>query len=212
MLAFHLIDPENWERKEYYLHYMNKVVCSYTVTVDLDITALKGEKLYPAMIWLLTKTVNAFPQFRMGLSDEGLGIFDSMNPSYTILNEAHKNFSCIWTLFSDDYGEFLKRYQEDTASYVSSTQFAPKPGMPQNCFDISMIPWMTFTGINLNVAGPGKYLKPIFTMGKYFERDGKILLPLAIQVHHAVCDGYHVSMFVEQLQQFISEWPLNEGV
>ena len=48
-----------------------------------------------------------------------------------------------------------------------------------------------------------KFLLPIFTMGKFFERDGKRLLPLAIQVHHAVCDGYHVGVFVEKLQGYI---------
>ena len=47
---------------------------------------------------------------------------------------------------------------------------------------------------------------PIFTMGKYFERDGKRMLPLAIQVHHAVCDGYHVGMFVERLQGYIDNF------
>lgn len=26
------------------------------------------------------------------------------------------------------------------------------------------------------------------------------MLPLAIQVHHAVCDGYHVGKFIEILQ------------
>ena len=46
----------------------------------------------------------------------------------------------------------------------------------------------------------------IFTMGKYFERDGKRMLPLAIQVHHAVCDGYHVGLFVEKLQKYINEF------
>ena len=40
-------------------------------------------------------------------------------------------------------------------------------------------------------------------MGKYFECDGKRFLPLAIQVHHAVCDGYHVGMFVERLQGYV---------
>jgi chloramphenicol O-acetyltransferase type A len=41
-------------------------------------------------------------------------------------------------------------------------------------------------------------------MGKYFERDGKRLLPLAIQVHHAVCDGYHVGLLVDKLQKYIN--------
>ena len=52
----------------------------------------------------------------------------------------------------------------------------------------------------------GKFLLPIFTMGKCFERDGKHLLPLSIQVHHAVCDGYHVGLFVEKLQSKIDRF------
>ena len=39
-----------------------------------------------------------------------------------------------------------------------------------------------------------------------FERDGKRFLPLAIQVHHAVCDGYHVGMFVERLQGYVDNF------
>ena len=42
--------------------------------------------------------------------------------------------------------------------------------------------------------------------GKYFEQEGKRFLPLAIQVHHAVCDGYHVGLFVEKLQRKIAEF------
>ena len=71
---------------------------------------------------------------------------------------------------------------------------------------ISMVPWVEFTGFNINVFDEGKFLLPIFTMGKFFERDGKRLLPLAIQVHHAVCDGYHVGVFVEKLQGYIDQF------
>ena len=39
-----------------------------------------------------------------------------------------------------------------------------------------------------------------------FGRDGKRMLPLAIQVHHAVCDGYHVGVFVGKLQKYIDEF------
>ena len=48
-----------------------------------------------------------------------------------------------------------------------------------------------------------KYLLPIFTMGKFVGREGRRLLPLAVQVHHAACDGYHVGKFVERLQEKI---------
>lgn len=69
-----------------------------------------------------------------------------------------------------------------------------------NTFPISSIPWVSFTGFNLNVYNEGTYLLPIFTMGKYFQHDEKILLPLSGQFHHAVCDGYHAGVLYNELQ------------
>lgn len=205
-MAFQRIDIETWDRREFYEHFIKEVVCTYSVTVNLDITGLNGQRLYPAMIWLLTKTVNEIPEFRTGLTKEGLGIYDSMHPMYTVFNEENKNFSGIWSYFSEDYNEFLKDYDADVREYSQSTHYAPKAGTPENSFNISMVPWLEFTSCNINVFDDGKFLLPIFTMGKYFERDGRRLLPLAIQVHHAVCDGYHVGLFVEKLQNRIAEF------
>lgn len=83
-----------------------------------------------------------------------------------------------------------------------------KPNLPDNNFCVSMIPWTTFEGFNLNLQKGYDYLKPIFTMGKYYEENGKTHLPLAIQVHHAVCDGFHVCRFVNELQELIDEIPV----
>ena len=203
-MAFQLIDIENWGRKEYYEHFIRDVVCTFSVTVNLDITCLKGQRLYPAMIWLLTKTVNEMPEFRTSLTQQGLGIYDSMHPMYTTFNQESKTFSGIWSYYSPLYSTFLENYRADVAQYSKSTRYAPKEGTPENAFNISMVPWLEFTSVNLNVFDDGKYLLPIFTMGKFFQRDGKRLLPMAIQVHHAVCDGYHVGLFVEKLQANIS--------
>ena len=207
-MEIRLIDLENWERREYYEHFIKNVVCSYSVTVNIDITNLKGHSLYPAMIWLLTKTVNDMPEFRTCLTEEGPGIYDSMHPMYTVFNKEKKNFSGIWSYFSEDYSEFLENYQADVQKYSTSTRYAPKEGTPANSFNISMVPWLEFTAMNFNVYDEGKFLLPIFTMGKFFERDGKRYLPLAIQVHHAVCDGYHIGLFVEKLNEYIDRFQI----
>ena len=206
-MAFRKIDIENWDRREFYEHFIKEVVCTYSLTVNLDITRLKGERLYPAMIWLLTGTVNEMPEFRTCLTKEGLGIYDSMHPMYTVFNAENRNFSGIWSYYSEDYGEFLKSYEADVGEYSKSTCYTPKAGTPENSFNISMLPWLEFTSCNINVYDEGKFLLPIFTMGKYFDRDGKRFLPLSVQVHHAVCDGYHVGQFVEKLQNRIFAFP-----
>lgn len=202
-MAFNIIDIDNWKRKEFYDHFINEVVCTYSITVNLDITNLKGQRLYPALIWLITKTVNEMPEFRTSLTKDGLGVYDSMHPMYTVFNKQNKNFSGIWSYFSEDYGEFLQNYEADEKEYSKSTEYTPKKGTPENSFNISMLPWIGFTSVNINVYDEGKFLLPIFTIGKYFEQEGKRLIPLAIQAHHAVCDGYHVGLFVEKIQDKI---------
>ena len=205
-MAFTLIDLDNWERREHYLYFINEVRCSYSVCVNLDISNLNGQRLYPAMLWLLTRTVNEMPEFRTSFTEDGLGYYSEMHPAYTVFNRDTKTFSGIWTAYQPDYSSFLHGYEEDARKYSFTTQYEPKPGRPANSFDVSMVPWFSFTAFNLNVFGDGTYLLPIFTMGKTFEENEKTMLPLAIQVHHAVCDGYHVGKFIETLQANINKF------
>lgn len=206
------IDLKNWERKEYYTHYLSAVPCTYSMTVKLDITALRqaGDKLYPAMLYLLTGTVNSFPQFRMNLRPDGkLVQYREMHPAYTIFHKDSGTFSSIWTEYSADYQTFFRRYQEDVRRYENVKAFSPKPDTPENCFDVSMIPWTAFESFQLNIA-EFRYLLPIFTMGRYQEEGGRCLLPLAVQVHHAVCDGFHLSCFLQALQEKLNAWGKRE--
>lgn len=208
-MEYREIDLRTWERREYFEHYTSAVPCTYSMTVKLDITELRksGARLYPAMLYLLCGTVNEFEQFRTAFRHDGkLAVYREMHPSYTIFNRAKETFSCIWTECSDDYTEFLRRYQEDIERYEGAEGFLPKPGMPENCFNVSMIPWTVFDSFQLNTPDY-KYLLPIFTMGRYSEENGRCLMPLAAQVHHAVCDGYHLCRFLDSLQKKLDSWP-----
>lgn len=82
-MNYEVIDLAAWPRREHYEHYMRAVPCTYSMTVRLDITNLRrrGLRLYPAMLWLLTGTVNRHGQFRMALRESGeLVRYDSMEP------------------------------------------------------------------------------------------------------------------------------------
>lgn len=49
-MGFEILNFENYERKEHFLHYLNNVSCSYSISVNLDITSLLAElkkKKYP---------------------------------------------------------------------------------------------------------------------------------------------------------------------
>lgn len=202
-MAFCPIDMDRWERREYFEHYMHAVPCTYSLTVPLDVTPLNDTPLYPALLWAITDAVNAVPQFRTAVKDGIPGIYDSMNPAYTVMGRESKRFSSIWTPFSPLFSEFFTYYRKDVETYGSSGRLFPKAGQPDNCFDVSMAPWLDFTAFNLNLPDSRSYTLPIFTLGRLEEQNGRRTLPLAIQVHHAVCDGYHVGLFLEHLRTTI---------
>jgi len=206
-MNFNPIVIDNWSRKTYFEHYLNHVRCTYSMTANIDITRLYAEhksigvKMYPAFIHMITSVVNRYSEFRTCFDSEGkLGFWDHMSPSFTIFNEEDKTFSSIWTPFSEDFKEFYDRYLEDTEKFKNAKELFPKTNEPSNTFPISSIPWVSFMGFNLNVYTEGTYLLPIFTMGKYYRHDEKILLPLSAQLHHAVCDGYHAGVLFNELQ------------
>lgn len=212
-MKFELIDMKNWKRAEYFHHYLHEVPCTYSMTVNLDISTLlaitrqNSIKLYPAIIYVLTKTVNSHQEFRTAMNNQNeVGIFDVMHPSYTIFNQENETFSSIWTTFNEKFGYFYKDYLDDVQQYSQAKNLFPKQDSPINTFNVSSLPWVSFSGFNLNLPKANTYLLPIFTVGKYCESNGKILLPLSIQAHHAVCDGFHLSKFIHDLQTIVNEF------
>lgn len=209
-MKFEKIDIDSWKRKPYFEHYFGEVPCTYSMTVKLDITKVTdgGNKLYPTMLYCISTVVNRYEEFRTAFDAEGkLGVYSTMNPCYTVFHKDTQTFSNLWTEYSADYSEFCNSYENDKNDYGEIEEFEAKPNTPENVFNVSMIPWVSFEGFNLNLQKGYDYLLPIFTMGKYYKEGDKTYLPLAIQVHHAVCDGFHVSRFINDLQKLINDIP-----
>ncbi|WP_368875422.1 type A chloramphenicol O-acetyltransferase [Proteus penneri] len=201
------VDLEQWNRKEHFLHYRHNVQCGFSLTTKIDITVLKivldknNLKLYPVMIYLIAKTVNSYPESRMAIKDNELVIWDYINPAYTIFHPKTETFSELWSEYFEDWHSFSQGYNQDYQKYKDNLSLSAKANFPENHFYISMIPWVSFDGFNLNIANVKDYFPPIFTMGEYTLQSGKFLLPISIQVHHATCDGFHIARMINKLQE-----------
>lgn len=219
-MNFNLIDIKHWSRKPYFEHYLNNVKCTYSMTANIEITdllyeiRLKNIKLYPTLIYMIATVVNNHKEFRTCFDHSGsLGYWDSMSPSYTIFHKENETFSSIWTEYNESFPRFYSDYFDDIKNYGNIMKFTPKLNEPDNTFPVSSIPWVSFTGFNLNVYNEGTYLIPIFTTGKYFKQENKMFIPISIQVHHAICDGYHASRFINEMQELafsFQEWLENK--
>ena len=212
---FKPIDTNSWKRKPYFDHYFNQIRCTYSITVNIDITNVLSfkdrnkVKLYPLLINVISKAVNKYEEFRTAINDRGeIGVWETLSPCYTVFHKDSESFSNIWTEWNDDLNLFLSNFEQDSKQFGQIDRIDAKPNTPANVFPISSLPWTTFTGFNLNIFADGTYLLPIFTYGKYFKDGNRYLIPLSIQVHHAVCDGFHVSRLINEIQQECSNMAL----
>lgn len=98
----------------------------------------------------------------------------------------------------------LQHLQKNMERYQICHDMMARPDTPENTFPVSALPWASFEGFNLNLQKGYSYLLPIFTLGKFYCENGKMMLPLAVQVHHAVCDGFHLCRFVNELQDLLN--------
>lgn len=135
---------------------MQSLRCTYSLTTNIDITCLRSEikklnkTMYPVLIYMLASVVNQYQEFRMNTDSEGrLGYWDQLNPGYTIFNKEKETFASIWTKYNPSFCNFYDTCTGDIASYSSSTVLMPKPNEPQNLFNISSLPWTSFTSLIL---------------------------------------------------------------
>lgn len=182
------------------------------MTASINIEALltlcrkMAIQLYPAMIYLITTAVNQIEELRIDYNEQDqLGIWNFRSPSYTVFHPDDKTFSNIWTSYDKNFSTFNCAYLQDIGQYGNIKCFLAKGEEPKNTFPISCIPWVNFTSFNLNIYDNGNYLSPIFTIGKYSQDNNKTMIPISVQVHHAICDGYHAGLLFDTIKELASE-------
>ena len=87
------IDMDTWARREHYEYYTKQLKVEYNITANVDVKNIldfchsKGYKFYPAMIYLVTKTLNRIENFKMFKDKYGyLCAWDKIIPNYTVFH------------------------------------------------------------------------------------------------------------------------------
>jgi len=205
------IAMDQWPRRDYFEHYRNRVACTYSITVDLDVTELAAalsrtaRKSYIAHIWALAAIANRHDEFRMTIDKNGVpAVWEVVHPAFTVFNPDRESFASVWSPFHTDFATFHEEAADLLSRYRSATSLFPQSDTPPNTFDISSLPWTSFTGFTLQLRDAWDHLLPIFTLGRYRESNGRTVMPLALQIHHAAADGFHTARFIREVEQLVA--------
>lgn len=77
--------------------------------------------------------------------------------------------------------------------------------LENDVFQFSPMPWVSYTHISHTISGKKSNATPILAWGKYYEKNGQVVLPFSVQVHHSFVDGIHIGTFIAALQRMLDE-------
>lgn len=207
-MNYSIIDLNTWERGSLFKFYIDNMRIVMSLTADIDVAPLlayarkNNLKFYSAMIWVVSRVINSHDEFKYGWSNEGdLIRWDYISPSYTVFNQEDESFTKFVTEYTDNPLDFCKRTVDNQRK--NKCERAIIKDQPQNFFDVSCLPWIRYKHFDVHVFDDGKFLAPVVTWGKYEAENNKVLMPLTMNIHHAVADGFHLSRFFYEVQALI---------
>lgn len=205
------VDIENWTRKEHFQFFSKMASPYFGITTEVDCTqAYKQSKenrvsffayyLHKSMI-----AVNAVKELKYRILGDKVVSFPVVNAGTTI-GRADGTFGFAFVNFSNDFDAFLSELQNEIQAVHSST------GLRLNDDDVkkdlirhSTIPWSSFTGLLHPTNFDHTESVPKITFGKFSVREGKKFLPISIEAHHGLVDGFHLAKYLEEFQKQLIE-------
>ncbi len=161
----------------------------------------------PAIVYVVAKTANDIKEFRWRIRDKQIVEHEKVHPSFSVYTEVADVFSFCEVKYQSNYNAFVKNAAQRAEKMRQNPSFEDEHGRDDYLF-LSAIPWVSFTGFQHAMFYHPSDSVPRITWGKYFEQDGKILMPLSVQVHHALVDGRHVGQYFKGFEGFCRDFKL----
>ncbi len=204
------LDLESWNRSRHFYFFRGYDNPYFNLCAEVDITTLRrlsrepsGPSISMALFYASLKAANSVEAFRYRIRDQRVWIHDVIHAGSTVLRE-DESFGFGYFPFVEDFGEFSERGRGEVERVKVTTDLDPHGG-DDDLIHYSVIPWVRFTSFSHARRWNTDEAIPKLVFGKYFETDGRWLLPVSVEVHHALMDGLHVGHFFERFQALLDD-------
>lgn len=195
----------NPHRKKHFdfFHGMNHP--HFNITANVDITAFLNSikstdfPLNISLVHLLSKVANDIPEFRWRIRNDEIVEHETVQPSFTVPTDEADVFSFCTVPFQNELQGFIDQAKKIQQAMKTNPSIEDEEGRDDYLF-MSAIPWVSFTSMQHAMSYHPHDSVPRISWGKFFEQEGKTLMPLSVQAHHALVDGKHMGLYFQGVE------------
>jgi chloramphenicol O-acetyltransferase type A len=199
-----LFRTEGWEREEHFNFFRSYEQPFFNVHMRIDITELyhyaKWERLPVSLAYLHAATagIRATENFLLRLEGDQVVKYEAVDVSTTVLKD-NKTISFVHLPYHPDLHTFCQSASEIVAEVKGSVKLFYGYNGP-DLVHATTLPWFEFSGLeHAYQDGPGDAILKL-AFGRLEWKGSQAMLPVSVRVHHALADGYHVHLFLENMK------------
>lgn len=197
------LDLAAWKRREHFELFRRTAQPFFSVTVDVDVTAAYDRSSLPDapsfFVSVLHSTMRAAretPAFCLRVRGDRVWSHDTLRLSTTVMRSDETFGFAVF-----EPRPTLEEFAGHAAPEIERVK-RPGPLTLPTGDDIvyhSTLPWFRFSAFT-NAIDTGADSIPRIVFGKRVADGRRWMMPVAVEVHHAVVDGVDVASFIERLQ------------
>ncbi len=210
------IDIESWSRREAFNFFKDYEYPQFNVCAQIPITEtyeyLEKNNIakFNAVLWLISSAANRVPQIRCRIRDNRVVEHSSTHPSFAVMTDNQSLAFCA-VEYTTDLHRFFRETEKGIERIKLSPNMEDEPGRDDLIF-VSCIPWINFTSISHPLKQGTTDSIPRISWGKFMRENNRVTMPVSLQLHHGLADGYHAGLFFEKLEALLAQpelidWP-----
>jgi chloramphenicol O-acetyltransferase type A len=206
----HYLDLANWPRRELFQFFIGYTNPYFNVCTSLDVTKLlafvhdrPGVKISFAIHYFALRIANEIEPFRYRLKDEKVFVYDVVNGGTTVLLP-NESFTYAYFSYQRDFAKFITEMSK-AVDEVRTGDGRLKPTMRDDVIYHTTLPWIAFTSFaHARTKGRGDSI-PRIVFGRFTRQNERMMMPISVEVHHALMDGLHVGRYLSRLEEALAE-------
>lgn len=204
-----LIDMNNYARRAHFDYFRSLAYPYVGVTAEVDITDFrrvtkqKGCNFFHSFLWCASQAANMIPEMRQRQRGDQIVEYDFCMTSHTVARADETYVYCDLNA-NCAYLDFLPYAESEQKMAQAGGDIDRTPAEEEGLLFISTMTWLSHTALIQPVPVPADS-NPRITWGKFFEREGKMLIPVSLLCNHALVDGRHIARFYENLNAKLRE-------
>lgn len=195
----------NPHQKKHFDHFNQMDQPHFSLVANVDITQFLGEikskslPFTPAIVYVLARIANEIPVFRRRIRGHDIIEHKSVQPSFSVTTDVSDVFSFCTVTYDAKPDVFINNALKEIELMKTNPSFEDEAGRDDFLF-MSAIPWVSFTSMMHPMHYSPVDAVPRITWGKYFEQNGRTMMPLGVQAHHALVDGSDMGAYFMKVQ------------